>query len=111
MRERNFKTNVFLNKEENDVFNDKAIKSGLSKSEFFRKIILDYELSEKPDPKFYEILIQLRGMANNLNQIARTYNRYNGMLNEENFTSLSNKITDFILSLEDVYITPKKKGK
>ena len=63
-----------MNEEENKILNEKVKKSGLNKSEFFRKIILDYQLKEKPDEKFYEVLSQLRGMATNLNQIARKAN-------------------------------------
>lgn len=66
MRNRNIKINIFLNEEENKILNEKVRKSGLNKSEFFRKIILDYQLKEKPDEKFYEILSQLRGMGNKL---------------------------------------------
>ena len=85
MRNRNIKINIFLNEEENKILNEKVKKSGLNKSEFFRKIILDYRLKEKPDEKFYEILSQLRGMATNLNQIQ-----------------------NFILALEEVYLIPQK---
>ena len=63
MRTRNIKINIFLNEDENKILNEKVKKSGLNKSEFFRKIILDYKLKEQPDERFYEILSQLRGMA------------------------------------------------
>lgn len=110
MRNRNIKINVFLNEEEKKIFDDKAKKSGLSKSEFFRKIILDYQLKEQPDERFYEILSLLRNMANNLNQMARTYNRYQGYMREDKFTPLLNQIQDFVLSMQEVYLTPQKKG-
>lgn len=108
MRNRNIKINVFLNEEENKMLNEKAKKSGLNKSEFFRKIILDYQLKEQPDERFYEILSQLRGMANNLNQMARTYNRYQGYMREDKFTPLLHQIQDLVLSLEQVYLLPQK---
>ena len=110
MRKRNLKINIFLSPEENKIFEDKAKKSGLSKSEFFRKIILDYQLKEQPDERFYEILSLLRNMANNLNQMARTYNRYQGYMREDKFTPLLNQIQDFVLSMQEVYLTPQKKG-
>ena len=110
MRNRNIKINVFLNEEEKKIFDDKAKKSRLSKSEFFRKIILDYQLKEQPDERFYEILSLLRNMANNLNQMARTYNRYQGYMREDKFTPLLNQIQDFVLSMQEVYLTPQKKG-
>ena len=110
MRNRNIKINVFLNEEEKKIFDEKAKKSGLSKSEFFRKTILDYQLREQPDERFYEILSLLRNMANNLNQMARTYNRYQGYMREDKFTPLLNQIQDFVLSMQEVYLTPQKKG-
>ncbi|MBO5143441.1 MAG: CopG family transcriptional regulator [Clostridia bacterium] len=110
MRNRNIKINIFLNEDEKKIFDEKAKKSGLSKSEFFRKIILDYQLKEQPDERFYEMLSQLRGMANNLNQMARTYNRYQGYMKDDKFTPLLNQIQDFVLSMQDVYLTPQKKG-
>lgn len=59
MKNRNIKIKVFLNEDENKILNEKVKRSGLNKSEFFRKIILDYQPKEKPDEKFYEILSQL----------------------------------------------------
>ena len=108
MRNRNIKINVFLNEEENKTLNEKVRKSGLNKSEFFRKIILDYKLKEKPDEKFYEVLSQLRGMATNINQIARASNRY-GYVNSDKYAPLAHKIEDLILSLQEVYVVPQKK--
>ena len=110
MRNRNIKINIFLNEDEKKIFDEKAKKSGLSKSEFFRKIILDYQLREQPDERFYEILSLLRNMVNNLNQMARTYNRYQGYMREDKFTPLLNQIQDFVLSMQEVYLTPQKKG-
>ena len=110
MRNRNIKINVFLNEEEKKIFDEKVKKSGLNKSEFFRKIISDYQLREQPDERFYEILSLLRNMANNLNQMARTYNRYQGYMREDKFTPLLNQIQDFVLSMQEVYLTSQKKG-
>ena len=97
-----------MNEEENRILNEKVRKSGLNKSEFFRKIILDYQLKEKPDEKFYETLSQLRGMATNLNQMSRVYNQYKGYVNENKYATLYNQIQNFILSLEEVYLIPQK---
>lgn len=97
-----------MNEEENEILNKKVKKSGLNKSEFFRKIILDYQLKEKPDEKFYEILSQLRGMATNLNQMTRTYNQYKGLMREDRITPVLNQIQNFILALEEVYLIPQR---
>ena len=108
MRKRNIKINIFLDENEKKIFDIKVKKSGLNKSEFFRKIILDYKLKEQPDEKFYEILYQLRGMATNLNQMARYCNRYE-YIDREKFYPLANKIQDLVLSLQEVYIIPQRK--
>ena len=85
-----------------------------SKNHFFKvpkaQIIQDYELKEQPDERFYEMLNQLRGMANNLNQMSRTYNRYQGYIKENKITLLLNQIQDLVLSMQEVYLIPKKKG-
>lgn len=108
MRERTNKVNVFLNEEEKIIFEEKARRAGLSKSEFFRKIILDYKLKEQPDERFYEILSQLRGMANNLNQMARVYQRNAGYVKDYKIQNLFDKVRDLVLSLQEVYIVPQK---
>ena len=110
MRERNIKVNVFLNKNEKKIFDDKAKKSGLTKSELFRKIILDYQLSEQPDVRFYEFLAQLRGMATNLNQMAKIYNQNYGYVNTSKYKAMLDEIEAFILGLNEVYVLPKKIG-
>ena len=109
MRERNIKINVFLNEEEKKNFDKKARQAGLNKSEFFRKIILGYRLKEKPDERFYEVLSQLRGMATNLNQIARTANRYD-YVKIDKLNMFLNSIEDLILLLKEVYLIPRREG-
>ncbi len=110
MRKRNLKVNIFLNPDEKKIFEEKAKKSGLNQSEFFRKIILDYTLKEQPDERFYEILSQLRGIANNLNQMARVYNRNQGYVKDYKIVPLFEEVRDLVLSLQEVYILPQKKG-
>lgn len=110
MRKRTIKINVFLNEDEKKIFDDKAKKSGLNKSDFFRKIILGYQLSEQPDERFYEFLHQLRGMATNLNQMAKVYNQNYGYVNVSKYKVMIDEIEAFILGLNEVYVLPKKIG-
>lgn len=96
------------NEDEKKIFDEKAKKSGLNKSEFFRKIILEYQLSEKQDERFYEFLHQLRGMATNLNQMAKIYNENYGYVNTSKYKTMLDEIESFILGLNEVYVLPKK---
>ena len=109
MRERNNKINIYLNDDEKKIFEAKVKQSGLNKSEFFRKIILDYKLKEKPDDRFYEMLYQLRGMANNLNQLALKNNIYS-YIDPREYQNLKIEIENTFLSLQEVYLLPQKKG-
>lgn len=110
MRKRNLKINIFLNAEEKKIFESKVQKSGLNKSEFFRKIILGYQLKEQPEERFYEILNQLRGMANNLNQMTKIYHSFAGYVPDYQIEPLLKDVKNFILNLQDKYILPEKKG-
>ena len=77
-------------------------------SQFFRKIIVEYQLSEKQDERFYEFLHQLRGMATNLNQMAKIYNENHGYVNTNKYKTMLDEIESFILGLNEVYVLPKK---
>ena len=75
MRNRTIKKSFYLNEEENRLLKEKCFGSFISESDFFRMCILNKEIKEKPDEKFYDTLEQLRGVAININQIARVANQ------------------------------------
>ena len=76
MRTRSIKKQVWLNSRENELLKKKCLKAGLSESAFFRHVINDTQIKEKPDENFYKILNDLRGIAININQLARVANTY-----------------------------------
>ena len=47
-----------------------SARAGLSKSEYVRRLIMNYVIKERPDDRFYEVMRQLTAIGNNLNQIA-----------------------------------------
>lgn len=108
MRSRNIKKNFYLNTEEDIIFRNKCRKAKVSQSEFFRKVILDYELKEKPDEEFYEIIKILRGMSINLNQIARKANSIN-LIDEPFYKKVANELNKFILQIKERYLVDRKK--
>lgn len=54
-----------------------SAKAGISKSEYVRRLIMNYIVKERPDDRFYEVMRQLTAIGNNLNQIAHKANYLN----------------------------------
>lgn len=75
MRKRTIKKSFYLSEKENKLLKEKCFGGFISESNFFRMCILNKEIKEKPDEKFYDTLEQLRGIATNINQIARVANQ------------------------------------
>ena len=65
----------------NEVENEKLLadckKSNLSYGEYFRKLLMEEQVKEKPDFEFYEVMKQLSKIGVNLNQIAHKANSTN----------------------------------
>lgn len=75
MRRRTIKKSFYLSEDENKLLKEKCFGGLISESNFFRMCITDKEIKEKPDEQFYDTLEQLRGIATNVNQIARVANQ------------------------------------
>ena len=75
MRNRTIKKSFYLNEEENRLLKEKCFGGFISESDFFRMCILNKKKKKKPDEKFYDTLEQLRGIATNINQIAKVANQ------------------------------------
>ena len=99
MRNRTIKKSFYLNEEENRLLKEKCFGGFISESDFFRMCILNKEIKEKPDEKFYDTLEQLRGIATNINQIARIANsRYS--VSHDDYSYISKELSNFILNFE-----------
>ena len=108
MRTRSIKKHVWLNSRENELLKKKYMKAGLSESSFFRLVINDTQIKEKPDENFYKILNDLRGVAVNINQLARVANTYR-YVDDNKYYPLANRVNDMIDDLQKFYLTPTKK--
>lgn len=108
MRNRTIKKQFWLNETEEKLLKEKSKKAGLSEAEFIRSFINDYKLKEKPDENFYYVLKDLRGMAINVNQLARQANRYQ-YVDSNKFFAIADKISDFIIAIQETYLTPVRK--
>ena len=108
MRNRTIKKQIWLNETEEKLLKEKSKKAGLSEAEFIRSFINNYKLKEKPDENFYYVLKDLRGIATNVNQLARQANRYQ-YVDSNKFFSIADKISDFIIAIQETYLTPARK--
>lgn len=108
MRNRTIKKQFWLNEYEDKLLKEKSKKAGLSEAEFIRSFIKGYKLKEKPDENFYYVLKDLRGIAINVNQLARQANRYQ-YVDSNKFFSIADKITDFIIDIQEMYLMPARK--
>ena len=53
MRKRQIKKNFFIDEYEDKILKKKIAKAKLTESDFFRSLILDKEVKEKPGLEFY----------------------------------------------------------
>ena len=65
---------------------------------------------EKPDENFYKILNDLRGVAVNINQLAKVANTYQ-YVDDNKYYPLANRVNDMIDDLQKFYLTPTKKNR
>ena len=65
--------------------------------------ILNKEIKEKPDEKFYDTLEQLRGIATNINQIARVANQTR-VIDVDSLKVFEKDVKDIISDLRKKYL-------
>lgn len=94
MRTRSNRIVFCLNDNELSKLNRKVEKSGLTRTEFLRKMVSNIEVKEQPT-LFKDALYQLRMIGNNLHQVAVKANSLNlidAPLYRKNFEDLQNII-------------------
>ena len=77
MRNRNIRKDIMLNEIENEKLILDCKKANISYGEYFRKLLMEKEVKEKPGREFYEVMKQLSKIGVNLNQIAYKANSTN----------------------------------
>ena len=65
--------------------------------------ILNKEIKEKPDEKFFDTLEQLRGIATNINQIARVANQTR-VIDVDSLKIFEKEVKDIISDLRKKYL-------
>ena len=66
-----------LNEIENEKLIEDCQRCNLSYGEYFRRMLMNEQIKEKPGREFYEIMKQLSKIGVNLNQIAHKANSTN----------------------------------
>lgn len=99
MRKRTIKKQLWINQTEDNLLKAKAQKSGLNESEFLRSCIKGYKIKEQPTKEIKEFIKQISGIANNINQIARSVNDV-GYIRDEDLEYIKNTIPKFILDFQ-----------
>ena len=99
MRKRTIKKQIWINQTEDNLLKAKAKKSGLNESEFLRSCIKGYKIKEQPTKEIIEFTRQITGIANNINQIARSVNTV-GYIRDEDLEYIKNTMPKFILDFQ-----------
>ena len=99
MRKRNIGFLLWLTEEEMEKFSKRAKKSGLSKQQYARDRINNYEPKSLPPLDFFSVMKQLDQINHNMNQIAvkaHTLNFIDAPLYEENSEDLQKVIAEIM---------------
>lgn len=82
MRKRNHVIPVHLNAKELRYLDEQVKKSGFSREEYLRSMIMGAEVRAKPCEHHMDLLRKIAGLCNNANQLARVANT-SGMVEPE----------------------------
>ena len=98
--------NISFSKKEYEVLKKRAEKYNITPTEYIKKSYVSYHKNIYSVPRNLEsllkdLLTQIRGIANNINQVAYTFNSSKGLIFQRkkldfNLLDLKNKIDDFI---------------
>lgn len=107
IRTRNVPILFRLNESEAEYLNRLVKKSGYSREAFLRSMVQGYQLCERPEPQFYQIMRELSAIGNRVNQLAAKANALDfidaPMLQQE-----AGKWHDFQLEVRKKYLLPRK---
>ena len=103
MRKRDIRIQVRLSDIEYKKLLDDIDRSKETISSYIRKLIIGTQLKEKPDYKFYEVMIQLTRIGSNLNQIARVANSTN-VIDKDFYNQEAKKWNEISRQIKNEYL-------
>ena len=107
MRTRTVRKNFFLSEHEASRLKELAMAAKISEADLVRNMILGYQLCEKPDAEFYQILNNLGKIGTNINQIAARANA-TGKVDTEWMQEMFREIVSLREMLQERYLLPEK---
>lgn len=103
MRNKIARFEMKLSYEELEKLKNDSAKAGITKSEYVRRLIMNYVIKEKPDDRFYDVMRQLTAIGNNLNQIAHKAN-YLNEIDKDIYTQEKNNWNQFMKEVKVKYL-------
>ena len=107
MRKRDVKKQIWLSKEESFMLKKSSVDFGLNEADVLRMYIKKYVPKIKPSEEFYVALRDLRGIGNNINQLAHIANTYHTLDQRLLKEELAN-LNGFIEQIKDKFLRPSK---
>jgi len=108
MRTRNKRLWVHLTEAEYDNAISNFNKTGLSKEACIRDLLNGFAPKEKPNERFYAMMKELSGIANNVNQLARKANAF-GTIDSKTLQAEAEKWSRFQTEIRETFLLPEKK--
>jgi hypothetical protein len=83
VRNRNNGILIYLSEREKNHLSKQAQISGLSKSQFIRKLIMGIEIHPRPPDNIAQLIREINAIGNNINQIAHKANACDKVMQED----------------------------
>lgn len=83
MRSRPIRIELYLNEKEFEKLKQVEDKSGLTRQQLLRNLILNVKIKEQPTAEIATVRRALSAIGNNVNQIARVVNTQQNVSNEQ----------------------------
>jgi hypothetical protein len=107
MRKRNFRAQVWLNRDEILKLQANSEKVGLSQEGYLRTLINGYIPKALPPPDYHTMMRELHAIGNNLNQIAAKANA-TGHIDKTVFQYEANKLRREVQEIKKAVTSPER---
>lgn len=101
MIKRTIKKQFWFDRTEIEMLKEKCKKAGIKEAPLIRNLVMGYEPREKPDDRFYEVMKDMRLIANTLNKIAKDFN-------VQEYKEEAEKWNKFMLDIKSEFLIAKK---